>query len=206
MHILDFLSTAKQESVQGNENSIEVEYRLICSGTLFPANFLGDWSKSDIARILLRHPIELLVASAPYDQYPQELAARFIVPLVREREGKVLRSYHPDEEIASDLAALLTLLCRRLLTVSAKIRARHHNAADIEPLLADYPVPAMTTAKISYWAPRPLNFLYSLSGVQVQSYHPHPQAFDRNEIGKILLALPQLKVAPAVIRAAGCMP
>src|SRR5438309_521706 len=118
MHILDFLKDAREES-KADEDSVRVEYRLVCSGTLYPADFRGDWSKSDVARILLRQPAELLVASRPYDDYPQELVLRFVAPLVTEKEGNSSHVHHSDQEIASDLAALLTLLCRRLITVSA---------------------------------------------------------------------------------------
>lgn len=201
MHILDFLKSAREGVGRDNEDSIRVEYRLVCSGTLFPDNFMGDWSRSDVARILLRHPVELLVASRPYDNYPQELVVRFVVSGVTETEGNSSLSYHPDQEIASDIAALLTLLCRRLVTVSAKVREQYHDSK-IPAILADYPIPAVTTVKVSYWTPRPIHFLYSLDGVQARSYHPNPQAFNPIEIGEILLALPQLNVASAVIRAA----
>jgi len=190
MHILNFLQSAREKASQGTEPAVHVEYRLVCSGTLFPDNLMGDWSMSDVARILLRHPIELLVASRPYDTYPQELALRFAVPSVTEREGQSAFVYTPDHEIASDVAALLTLLCRRLITVGGKVRAQC-NDPNVPPLLADYPVPIVTTTKISYWTPR-----------QSPSYRPHPQAFNASDIGHILLTLPQLKVASAVIRAA----
>jgi hypothetical protein len=198
MHIRDFLKNAREE---GRGGLVRVEYRLVCSGTLFPANFLGDWSRSDVARILLQQPVELLVASRPYDGYPQELVLRFVVPLITEQEGNFSRSYYPDQEIASDFAALLTLLCRRLVTVSAKVREQYHDAK-IPPILVDNPIPAVTTAKVSYWTLRPLHFLHGLQGVQVRSYHPPPQPFNPVEIGAILSALPQMVVSPAVIRAA----
>lgn len=61
----------------------------------------------------------------------------------------------------------------------------------------------MTTAKVSYWTPRPTDLIYGLHGVQVRDYGPPDQPFKSDEIAETLLALPQLKeVAPAVIRAA----
>jgi len=210
MHILDYLKHA-EESVQVDENSevrfdysldensMRVEYRLLCSGMFYPAHFLGDWSHSDSARILLAWPVELLVASNPYEDYPQELVLRFIARRVKATEGKFSHFYYPDEEIASDVAALLTLLCRRLVTVSAKVREQHHNA---HPILADYPIPAVTTVKTSFWKKRPLEFFSGLDGVKVKSYHPPYLPFHTDEIIQILLALPKVKVASAVIRAA----
>jgi hypothetical protein len=200
MHILTFLKNANEEGPV-NKDAVRVEYRLVCSGTLYPANFKGDWCKSDVARILLRQPAELLVASRPYDGHPQELVLRFVAPLVTETEGNSSYTHHPDQEIASDFAALLTLLCRRLITVSAKVREQYHES-QASPILADYPVPAVTTAKLSYWTPRPTDFLYGLQGLKVHSYRPPPQPFNPVEIAETLLALPQLEVAPAVVRAA----
>jgi hypothetical protein len=212
MHILDYLAKAEANiKVDANsivkfeqrldENSVRVEYRLICSGMFYPGHFLGDWSKSDGARILLGLPVELLVASRPYDDYPQELVLRFVTPLVQEREGVVSRSYHPDSDIASDFAALLTLLCRRLVTVSAKIREQYE-CADVPPILADYPIPAVTTMRMSNWNERPLEFLYGLKDVKVKSYHPPHLPFDSAGIMQTLLTLPKLNVASAIVRAA----
>jgi len=212
MHILDYLKSA-EDDVQVDENSvvrvvhrfdqnsIQVEFRLICSGMFFPRHFPGDWSKSDGARILLELPVELLVASRPYDDYPQELVLRFVAPHVNETQGRISHSYYPDSEIASDVAALLTLLCRRLVTVSAKVREQHHST-HVPPILADYPIPAVTTVKMSYWNKRPLEFLYGFDGVKVKSHHPPHLPFDSDELMQTLPALPKLKVASAVVRAA----
>lgn len=212
MHILEYLTTAEkyievdEDSTVRFEkpltyNSVRVEYRLICSGTLRPSHFLGDWSRSDGARILLQLPVVLLVAARPYDDYPQELALRFVADQVSETSGRGGYIYYPDEEIASDLAALLTLFCRRLITVSGKVR-EEHVCAGVPAVLADFPIPAATTMRMSYWKERPLSFLYGLDGVSVKSYHPPPQPFNSSEIMQILLSLPKLKIAEAVVRAA----
>jgi len=212
MHILDYLKNVDdcieideasevRFKPRPDENSVRIEYRLICSGTFYPANFFGNWSRSDGARILLRLPVELLVASRPYDAYPQELALRFIAPLVKETQGRISHSYHPDSEIASDVAALLTLLCRRLVTISVKVRERY-DCPHVPSILSDYPIPVVTNVRMSHWKERPLHFLYGLEGVTVKSYHPPHVPFDSGEIMGALLALPKLKVAPAVVRAA----
>jgi hypothetical protein len=212
MHILDYMKNA-EKNIQVDENSVvrldcrldkdsvRVEYRLICSGMFYPAHFLGDWSRSDGARILLSLPIELLVASRPYDDYPQELVLRFVAPLVTETGGNVSRSYYPDSEIASDVAALLTLLCRRLVTVSAKVREQYDSTA-APPILTDFPIPAVTTMRMSSWKMRPIQFGYSLKGVEIKSYQPPHLPFDSAGIIQTLLTLPKLKVASAVVRAA----
>ena len=70
--IVEYL--AKVKASAGAE--IIIEFRLLCSGEFYPKNFIGDHTKSTVARILLEKPIELFVASQPYDNYPQELALR----------------------------------------------------------------------------------------------------------------------------------
>lgn len=212
MHILQYLKNA-EANIHVDENSVvtfkdrldahsvRVEYRMICSGMFYPRDFLGDWSHSTVARILLSLPVELLVASQPYDEYPQELVLRFIARPVRETMGVVSHSSIPDMEIASDFAALLTLLCRRLVTVSAKVREQT-GWPHVPPILADAPIPAVTKMRMSFWKERPLSFLYGMEGVKVKSYHPPQVAFDAAEIMNTLLALPKLTVAPAIVLAA----
>ncbi len=212
MHILDYLKNAesrirvdKDNAVQFSESpdreSAQVEYRLICSGAFYPAQFLGDWSRSNVARILLSLPFELLVASRPFDDYPQELVLRFAVSPIKESNGKVFHSYYPDFEIASDVAAILTLLCRRLITVSGKLREKY-DSPHVPAILADYPIPVALQMRVSHWPKRPMHFLYGLDGIKVKSYHPPMVAFDSNQLMQILLTLPKLKMASAVIRSA----
>ena len=212
MHFLDFLEAAEkkihvdEESVVHFDNrlekdSVRVEYRLLCSGMLYPSHFMGDWSMNDGARILLGLPVELLVASRPYDEYPQELVLRFVAPLVNEKNGMITHLYHPDEEIASDLAALLTLLCRRLVTVATKVREEYDTTA-VPPILANFPVPAVLRMKKSFWKPRPVAVSYSLDGTEYKSYHPPHVAFDSSHAMHVLSLLPKLKEASAIVRAA----
>jgi hypothetical protein len=212
MNILNYLTCAeKYIQVDDNsavrfehpldENSVRVGYRLVCSGMLYPSHFLGDWSHSDGARILLHLPVVLLVAGRPFDDYPQELVLRFVADQVHETNGRTQYMYYPDEEIASDVAALLTLFCRRLITVSAKVR-EEHVCMGVPPVLADFPIPAVTTMRMSYWKERPLSVRYGLDGVSVKSYHPPPQPFNSSEIMHVLLTLPKLKAAEAIVRAA----
>jgi len=212
MHILNYLAKAEkkihvdEESVVHFDNrlekdSVRVEYRLLCSGMLYPSHFMGDWSMSDGARILLSLPVELLVASRPYDEYPQELVLSFVAPLVNEKNGMITHSYHPDEEIASDLAALLTLLCRRLVTVATKVREQY-DTTTVPPVLADFPIPAVLRTRIAYWKPRPIDVSYGRDGVQYKSYHPPNVAFDSSHAMHVLSVLPKVKEASSIVRAA----
>jgi hypothetical protein len=117
MHVLEYLRGPKCEKKP--KDSLYAEYRLLCSGTLHRLG-LGDWSKSEIARSLLDEPLLLFVASRPIDDDPLELVLQLTVPQVEEKEetklGPSIHLYHPDDEVVRDLTALLSLLCRRLIT------------------------------------------------------------------------------------------
>lgn len=212
MHVLNYLRRA-DDHLKGRDEpypslgksvearAVRAEYRLLCSGTLFPAHFQGDWRRSDTARILLYQPFTLLVASLPCDEYPQELALRFDAPWQIEDSGGISHHFHPDEEIAGDAAALLTLLCRRLITVVAKVRELH-DSTEVNPILADLPIAFALHARQGYWPQRPTRILYGPSDVDLKSYHPPPAPFDARQIAQTLRALPRLATAPDVVRAA----
>jgi hypothetical protein len=74
MYLLDYLRDPRywpgESRGKAGDHDVAVEYRLLCSGTFYPGHFHGDWSHSDVARILLRLPVLLLVASRPYENYP----------------------------------------------------------------------------------------------------------------------------------------
>jgi hypothetical protein len=129
--------------------TVEVEYRLACSGALYNRNIkTGDWRKSDATRALLRTPFELFVASHPFDDYPQELCARLVVNRAIESDQSFTRGFLPDEDVIEDLGSLLTLLSRRLITPVGKIRERHPSGIDgLGSYGEDVPIPIMGTPK-----------------------------------------------------------
>lgn len=186
---------------------VEVEYRLLCSGELYPANIMGDWRKSDGARLLLREPFQLIVASQPYDDYPQELALRFTTQFVEEAskssDGKLgtIQHFLPDREIAADFAAILSLLCRRLITVSCKVRERYSDATTPPPLW-DWPIPLVTTTKQVYWKPRPADLVYHPDGITYKDNQPAPRPFDAAGLSETLRLLRSLPTAEAIVRCA----
>jgi hypothetical protein len=89
----------------------------------------------DVCRSLLRGRIVLYVVSQPTDSYPQELALRVPATLVTEEQPagaklpRVSKMFSPHREIADDLAALLTVLLRRLITVHSHVRTTPTDAA-----------------------------------------------------------------------------
>ena len=212
MHFLKFLSDA-QRRLREDENSnvemdqtlddtcVRVEYRLLCSGMLYPGHFLGDWDHSDAARILMRVPFELLVSSSPLDDYPQELALRFIASHASQTEDGSPLLHYPDAEIAADIASFLTLFCRRLITVSIKTREQYQSRC-VPPILSDFPVPTLRTIRFSHWKARPLEFAYGMDGIKVKSNHPPPLPVDVGQLIGTFFQIPKMPFPSAIVRAA----
>jgi len=122
MYALGFLKERSEEKL--STGAVEVEYRLVCSGELYNRNVkTGDWRKSGVARILLRTPFELFVASEPFEDYPQELCARLVVTRASESDHLFARGFLPDKDVIEDLCSLLTLLSRRQTPFFQKLRS-----------------------------------------------------------------------------------
>jgi len=209
MLLLEYLQRPREQNVW-------VEFRLLCSGELHPKHFQGNWRKSDGARLLLwstpdvQMPCDLLVAAQPFDYYPQELALRFggvVETNARQLYGPAgvheasVRTLNGDREIASDIAALLTLLTRRLITVAARVREVHSDTS-IPVSLRDFPVPTVLSTRPSYWAPRPVTVITSFDGVRYKNNQPAPRPFDTERIFSVLRSLPSLSAADAIVRCA----
>jgi hypothetical protein len=201
MDVLDYLGDPKCEKKP--KDSLLAEYRLLCSGTLY-RRLLGDWSKSEVARCLQDNPLLLFVASRPFDDYPLELAIQLTVPVVEEKEetrtGVSTYTYHPDEEVVRDLAALLSLLCRRLITVAGKASERN---ADYRHALFEgrpVPLPLATSMQRVYWRPHPYTVITSFQGQELLDYNPRPKSIDARRLTELLLGLPKLQHALSTAR------
>jgi len=181
------------------EGSVSVEYRLLCSGTVH-RKIVGDWSKSDVARFLLAPPLMLYVASRPIDDYPTELVLNFGVERVTETTASATTIFYPDSEVARDLAALLTLLCRRLITVSGKCRERYsepyHMGLDFTPLLV------IKAFRRVYWPPLPFSILTSFESQEIRDNNPPPLAVDPARLTSLLLGLPRAEYSDAILASA----
>lgn len=200
MHVLEYLGDPKCE--RNPKDPLWAEYRLLCSGTLY-RDLLGDWTKSEAARILLDRPLLLFAMSRPFDEYPLELVLQLTVPLIEEKEqsgiGTSIFFYHPDEEVALDLAALLSLLCRRLITVAGQSNQRHldhrHVLFDRQPV----PMPLATSMRKVFWRPHPFMIMTSLEGQRIQDYNPRPKPVDSRRLTELLLELPRLHHAVSIV-------
>jgi hypothetical protein len=207
MHILNFLKKQGQKQTAGD--FITCEYRLLCSGTIYNSDVLtADWRKSDVTRLILISPFTVFVASHPFDDYPQELALRFTPELItKERKMDSFKGsmiFYPDEEIARDIAALLSLFCRRLITVSAKIRETHPKgyAGDLE-VFRDWPIGFVNSLKVKHWEREPATVVYGQHGVQrIIDYNPDPKPISSNELEKLFLSLPSSPYGESIVNSA----
>jgi hypothetical protein len=203
MYILDFLKGFSD--LQRVEDEVSFEYRLLCSGVLYNNRVLTtDWSKSEAARILFDSPFALLVCSHPFDEFPQELALRFSAPLVTEKHGQSTSMFYPDDDIARDLAALLTLLCRRLITVTAKIREGYpKKSSDGLSFLQDWPIGFVKSMKPTHWKYKPSVIVYGVGGISdITNYNPPPLGIDPVHLRRILENISHQPFAESVVLSA----
>ena len=213
MYVLDYLADPLCARKPGH--SLCADYRLLCSGSIYRRTE-GEWYKSEGARFLLEPPLVLYAVSRPFDEYPLELALRLRVARVEEtkpgrpglrpaEEGApglmmTMRSVHPDEEVARDLAALLTVLCRRLITVAGKSAER---APYQYPEFDFVPLPLATSMRKVYWPPFPATVAISFDGKQeVRYYNPLPKPVDPDTLTALLLGLPRIEHADSLVASA----
>lgn len=200
VYVLQYLGDPKCE--RAPEHSLTAEYRLLCSGLVY-RDAGGDWTKSEVARILLDEPLVLYAASRPIDDYPLELVLQLKVPNVEERSefksAGWVDSFHPDDEVAKDLAALLCLLCRRLITVAVKVSERYANYS--HPVLGDgpLPLPLARTLRRVCWPRHPLTIITSFEGQRVESHNPPPKPVDGEQMTTLLLQLPRIAHASSIV-------
>lgn len=200
MHVVEYLRDPKCE--KRPKDSLYAEYRLLSSGTLHHA-CLGGWSKSEGARILLAEPLLLFAVSRPFDDYPLELALQLTVPQVKEEErtktGSAISMYYPDDEVVRDLAALLCVLCRRLITVAGKAEERHADYSHVLFNRRPFPMPLATSMRRVFWPPHPFTVITSFQGQRIQDYNPPPKPVDARQLTDLLLGLPKIETAEGIV-------
>jgi len=199
MYILEFLKGQTPE--QSDKEIIACEYRLLCSGEIYngDVNTL-DWRKSTQCRLILTSPFTVFVASDPRGyNFPQELALRFKTKMVTEERVGTYKSvymFYPDEEIAKDIAALLCVFCRRLITVCAKVREIHPNQPEVTK---DWPVDIVNTIQMKSWNRHPATVIYGPKGIEIKDYNAQPKAVSEKKLKNLLLGLPNLPCAESIV-------
>ena len=200
MYLLQFLTEATGESAP--LHGVAVEYRLACSGELYNRTVsTADWRKSDVTRILLRRPIEIFVASRPFESYPQELCSRFTVRFVTETIKNSSATFLPDEDVIEDLCSVLTLLSRRLISPAQKTMQRDNDVRPGSSLPANVPMPILRRPDIAVWKRRPLGILTSVNGQRIVDDNPPPVGVAPDVLERLLLALPRVAKAQQIIYA-----
>jgi hypothetical protein len=176
------------EAGQSPNDDCEVEYRLLCSGTLH-RELLGDWTKSDVARRVVDAPFRLFVASQPIDSNPQELSLRFRIG--PETVGPTYNqlTHHPDEEVVEDLAGFLTVVFRRPVSVLGRTRTVYLNMEGLSGP-GDFPNPIFNLAG-RHWTPRgsTVNYGPPPNPIQITNNDPPPVAVSPGPIIKQLRGL-----------------
>ncbi len=205
MYVLQFLEKAVDREVAAAE-SVEVEYRLACSGELYNRNVLtADWRKSDVTRILLRTPFELFVASQPFAHYPQELCVRLILDYVTEEaqaeNATFSQIFLPDEGVIEDLCSVLSLLSRRLITPVAKTRERHKTGPALGSYGIDLPTPIIGRSQVTAWKRRPATVITGIGEQRLIDNDPPPVGVDPEALATVLKGLATLVNAKEIIHA-----
>jgi hypothetical protein len=200
MYVIDFLRNLNSNVPEAT--AVSFEYRLLCSGELYDAQAItADWRKSDATRLLLDEPFTLTVCSHPFDDYPQELSLRFQAARVKETKGRTTSIFYPDDEIARDVASILSLLLRRLITVAAKVREIHPRHYDQEPnFLLDNSIDFVNRINRDYWERKPATVVYGVKGVHdIIDYNPPPLGLVPHDLGKLLTALASSQHAESLV-------
>ena len=203
MYVLDYLA-GKYGSLEDSKAPVS-EYRLLCSGEVYNGVVLtADWRKSDATRKLLARPCSLAVVSQPFDDYPQELSLRVHAPDLVERSGNFSLMFRPDDDIAQDLAALLSVFLRRLVTVSVKVRVTYPTGLPGRPPGPyDWPLPIANSITRTAWKRRPVSIGYGVRGIEaVIDYNPPPLGVDPERLESKLLAAAAVQHSEGYILAA----
>lgn len=201
MYVLDLLKRSSSNEAQATKG-VSFEYRLLCSGELYNAEILtADWRKSDYTRLLIDEPFSLTVCSHPFDDYPQELSLRFQTSRVTETKGSISSSFYPDEEIARDIASILSLLLRRFITVAAKVREIHPRYYEQEPdWHIDNSIDFVNRISRNYWERKPATFVYDAKGIHdITDYNPPPLGLVPHELHRLLVALASFHHAESLV-------
>jgi hypothetical protein len=186
---MDLLEYLRQRDATGTSTRDEsqVDYRLLCSGTLYRDGVKGDWTRSDVSRILVDAPFKVFVSSSRITENPQELSVRFRIGRETLVAGTSHFTHSPDHEVIEDFAAFLTAATRRLVTVIGKTRTLYL-AEEHSILPTDWPNPIFKLSA-SHWAPRGMTALYGYQSVQLRDNDPPPAPINADRIARQLRAL-----------------
>jgi hypothetical protein len=205
MYVLDYLARKYTDRV----DNVMSEFRLLCSGVLYNGRVQTfEWQNSDAARNLITQPCALTVVSQPPDEYPQELCLLVASPEhVTESGENFMHMFPPDDEIAQDIAVLLTVFLRRLVTVYAKVRRTHGGLGgqavrDIS-IANDEWLPIVSASTRTAWKRKPLGIVWAGGIAQsVIDDNPRPLGIDPVRLSSQLESVGRIRHGDTFLRAA----
>lgn len=191
---------AKNQAATG---PLTYEHRLLLSGCGYNADLLGDASRSDLGRILLLEPVELLTAALPFSEYPQELVLRISVREKARTSGAQTVSYAPHREIVGGIVALLSIYLRRLVTHGGTNTVETSDWIPAHPILKRLPIPIVSSSKqATFWSKLPLNSLTSVDGTTLHNPNPEAVGVSPEKLRLFLLQIGKHPQAKKIIDAA----
>jgi hypothetical protein len=206
-YVLDYL--AGKYGFPSSANAVVSEYRLLCSGELYNGRVkrLDSWRKYDVTRHLLWQPFSLRVVSQPFQNFPQELSLLITSPEVTETSGNFSLSLRADDDIAEDLAVLLTLLLRRLVTVYTKIQTIHPtdpagNTTGVILGADSFPFPVFNSTTMAAWKEKPTYIEWHEDVKSVDDYNPRPLPVDPAVLQSKLTKVAELQYGETFVLAA----
>jgi hypothetical protein len=113
--------------------------------------------------------------------------------------GQIIEKFHPDEEVARDIAALLTVLCRRLITVMGK--SAEQFAGHEYPEFDRVPLPVARMRRV-YWPPYRPTVITGWDRQEISDNNPPPAPVDPDRLTALLLGLPRLEHAKSIVESA----
>jgi hypothetical protein len=96
-------------------------------------------------------------------------------------------------------AALLTVLCRRLITVMGKSAEQH--AGSEYPKFDRIPLPVGHLRRV-YWPPYPATVMFGRNRQEIRDNNPPPTPVDPDRLTALLLGLPGLEHAKSIVASA----
>lgn len=179
------------------------EYRFCLSGVVFNGAMEGDPFKSEYGALLMEAPLPVWKVGYSYDDYPQELVTWFKVRPVELKERNISSSYTPHKETAVEIAAILTLYFRRLVTVVGAVAVTLPTHYAKAPRRSPKPQPILLKARDArFWPKLPLTMITSSTGQHYEDPNPKELPVSPESLRDFLLALARHQDAEGIVSAA----
>jgi hypothetical protein len=179
------------------------EYRFVVSGCAYNADLKGNPFKSSLGGLLLDGPFPLWKLGHSYDDYPQEFAAWLQIEAVTLQGKDITATATPHESAADELAAVLTLYLRQLVTAAGYVSVtlpEHH----VEPpLRSPMSQPILQKAhEARFWPRLPLTVIYGAEKPTFHNPNPEPVGVSPTALRDFLVCLAKHPQGERIVNAA----